>query len=267
MDWNLTITLATLIIAFCSLLDWLISRSEEKIAKTHLAEWFIRLDDYDFKSAIINFHHLFNHLFDLIYGSRVRSWRFFFTSVISSYFAIAFVTVFFLVTGHFRSGLYVDQIAAMIGISLFVNVWVDVLSLIETRWILKIALGKNILSLLSLLILDLVLSALLFLVPFYLLSSIGDGFYPTNEFLRDLSPFNYRGDEHIPVMLLSSFFTSFIFYLFMMVSLLAWVLGIAKSRLLVIMGKLDESNNLFKSIGAFLTAILGLIKGIIEVFK
>ena len=268
MDWNHTVALATLIIAFCSLLDWLVSRSEEERAKASLAEWFIRLDDYNSRSAIRAFHQLFNQLFYSIYGVRIRSWRFLIASAISSYFAIGVVATVFLALGNFgEAGIANDVFQAMIGISLLVNVWVDIASLIETRWILQQAEGRPIGRLIGLLVLDIVFSGSMFLIPFYLVLSLGEGvFVPIGEVARDIFSWSKTTEPHIQVMFISTFFTSAIFYVFMVLAPLAWALGLARSRLLVLIEKLEASNHLFKSIGGVLTAVLGVTKGIYEIF-
>lgn len=267
MDWNHTVALAILIIAFCSLLDWLVSRPEEDRAKVRLAEWFIRLDDYSFRSAIRAFHQLFNQLFCSIYGVRIRSWRFLIASTISSYFAIGVVATVFLALGKFgEEGIANDVFQAMIGMSLFVNVWVDITSLIETRWILQQAEGASIGRLIGLLVLDIVFSGSMFLIPFYLILALLEGtFVPIGEVTRDVFSWSETTEPHIQVMFISTFFTSAIFYVFMVLALLAWALGLARSRLLVLIEKLEASSHLFKSIGGLLTAVLGVAKGIHEI--
>ncbi|MBA1148040.1 hypothetical protein H0Z60_13380 [Ectothiorhodospiraceae bacterium WFHF3C12] len=266
MDWNHTVALATLIIAFCALLDWLVSRSEEERAKARLAEWFIKLDDYDFRAATRGFHQLFNLVFSAIYGARVRSCRFLVASAMSSYFAIGVVATLFLASGQFgEEGIANDVFGAMIGMSLFVNVWVDIASLIETRWVLRQAEGRSIVGLTGLLGLDILFSAAVYVVPLYLLLSLGEGTWvPIGELARDLISWSESTEPHIQVMFISSFFTSAMFYLFMMSVLLGWILGLAKSRLLVVIEKLESSNHLFKSFGGLLAAFLGVAKGIHE---
>ncbi len=265
--WNYTVALATLIIAFCTLLDWLVSRSEEERARAQLTELFVRLDDYRFRPAIAALQAYFNRLFSAIYGARLRSWRFFAASALSSYFAIGLVAILFLATGRFgEEGIANDVFQAMIGMSLFVNVWVDIASLAETRWILRQAEGKSLATLILFLLLDLVFSALLYLVPFYLLMSLGEGvFVPLGEVARDVFSLSETTEPHIQVMFFSSLFASAMFYAFMIFAFLAWLLGLAKSRLLIVIEKLESSNHLFKSLGGLLTAILGVAKGLQEI--
>lgn len=266
MDWTLTLALATAIVAFCTLLDWLISRSEEDSAKAHLVAWFIQLDDYHLRSAIAACHKRFNQLFRRIYGARVRSWRFFLASAASSYFAVALVAIFFLSMGQFGEwGIANDVFQAMIGMSLLVNVWVDIASLAATRWILRRIEGASVATVLAFLLLDILFSGLLYLVPFYLLLSLTEGtFVPRGEVLRGIFSWSNSAESHIQVMFFSTFFTSALFYLTIIVMLLAWILGLARSRLMVVIEKLESSNHLFKSIGALLAAVVGLIKSVQE---
>ncbi len=267
MDWNYTIAIATLIIAFCSLLDWLVSRSEEEQAKELLTEWFIKLDSYDFRMAVNGFHREFNSLFRAIYGPRVKSLRFIAVSALTSYFAIGIVSITFLAIGRFGDrGIENDVFAAMIGMSVLVNVWVDIASLIETRWILNRAEGQPIHKLFGYLVLDVIFSGSIFLVPFYILLSLGEGsLVPAGEVLRDIFSWTRSTEPHIQVMFISTYFTSVVFYTFMLSVLWARVIGLTKSRLLVIIEKLEKSNHLFKAIGGILTAILGVAKGIYEI--
>ena len=61
---------------------------------------------------------------------------------------------------------------------------------------------------------------------------------------------------------MARFFASALFYLYVVTLLLAWLLGLARTRLMVVIEKLESSNHLFKSVGAFLAAIVGLVKAI-----
>ena len=264
MDWGLTVALATAIVAFCTLLDWLISREEEVLAKARLVTWFVQLDDYDLRGAIAASHQRFNQLFRAIYGTRIRSWRFFLASAASSYFAVAVVAIFFLAMGKFgEGGIANDVFQAMVGMSLLVNVWVDIASLAETRWILQRIEGASLTTLLAFLLLDILFSALLYLVPFYLLLCWTEGtLVPLGETLRDIFSWSESTEPHIQVMFFATFFASALFYLYVVTLLLAWLLGLARTRLMVVIEKLESSNHLFKSVGAFLAAIVGLVKAI-----
>ena len=264
MDWGLTVALATAIVAFCTLLDWLISRDEEARARAHLVTWFVQLDDYDLRGVIAASHRRFNQLFRSIYGARIRSWRFFLASAASSYFAVALVAIFFLAMGKVgEGGIANDVFQAMIGMSLLVNVWVDIASLAETRWILRRIEGASVSTVPAFLLLDILFSALLYLVPFYLLLCLTeDSLVPLGEILRDVFAWSDSTEPHIQVMFFATFFASALFYLYVVTLLLAWLLGLARTRLMVVIEKLESSNHLFKSVGAFLAAIVGLVKAI-----
>jgi len=266
MDWTLTIALGSVIVAVCALLDWTLSREEEEKARLKLVAWFANLDDFDYGGALRSSHRFFNRFFDRVFGRRTWSLRFFVTSAVASYFAIALVTAVFVLAGRFDEGggrwIENDRFAALIGISLFVNVWVDIASLAETRWVLRFADARKVRTVLALLGMDLVFSALIYLLPLYMLISLSEGgAMPVGEIGRDLLTWSGSTEAQLQVCFWSTFFTSAIFYAFVAAVLLTKGVKLARTRVMVVLEKLESSNHLFKSVGAMLAAVLALIKG------
>lgn len=272
MDWTLTIALGSVIVAAFTLLDWTVSRQEEEKARLKLIAWFAKLDDFDYGEALRSSHRFFNRFFDGVFGRRTWSVRFFVTSAVASYFSIALVTAVFVVAGRFDEGggrwIENDTFAALIGISLFVNVWVDIASLAETRWVLRLAEGKTLRTVLLLLAMDLLFSALIYVLPLYMLISLGEGgVMPVAEIARDLFSWSGSTEPQLQVCFWSTFFTSAIFYVFVATVLLSKGVKLARTRVMVVLDKLESSNHLFKSVGAMLAVVIALIKGAQELFK
>lgn len=86
------------------------------------------------------------------------------------------------------------------------NIFGDALSLVETRWLLQLSRGRPLLGILGILLLDLVLSALIYMIMPWI---SGLDWHVFSLAVRFEGPMPWIG-----ILFWSTFFTSFLFYLF-----------------------------------------------------
>lgn len=307
MDWALLGLEIVAIMAFCSLLDWFTSRKEQIASKDMIVGWYVRLDEFNYRQSMKQSIAFCNRLFDRIYGKRHFSWR----CILVSY-AVSIATVFLIASFtevyhqeivryiiHMRTQQPIegwDPLILAIGfiviffLALFANPLADYISLIETRYLLRLASKGRLRYLPLWLLLDIFLTvSILFffhvLIMAILISSIDSVFgSPTlYDGLQVWKPYTEgffyvllclpTSDEMAPLVqqfrpvIWSTFSTSIIFYIYCLCALFFKFLGLAKTRLLVLLQRLEENDRLFKGIGVFISACLVFSKAIIAIVQ
>lgn len=123
----------------------------------------------------------------------------------SSLFFIALLSIVF--PSAARSFInHVNTAGYMILATVSFNVFGDALSLVETKWVLKLARNRPFIAIVGILLLDLLLSALIYLV----LPGISNVNWTTL-----LAAIRFKGPEPwMGILFWSTFLTSFLFYLF-----------------------------------------------------
>jgi hypothetical protein len=123
----------------------------------------------------------------------------------SSLFFIALLSIVF--PSAARSFInHVNTAGYMILATVSFNVFGDALSLVETKWVLKLARNRPFIAIVGILLLDLLLSALIYLV----LPGISNVNWTTL-----LAAIRFKGSEPwMGILFWSTFLTSFLFYLF-----------------------------------------------------
>jgi hypothetical protein len=94
----------------------------------------------------------------------------------------------------------------LILVTIAFNVFGDAVSLVETRWLLRLSRGKPLLTIFVILLLDLVLSALIYLIMPWI---AGIDWHVFSQAVRLEGPMPWIG-----ILFWSTFFTSLLFYLF-----------------------------------------------------
>jgi len=276
LDWALTISVMGAIVAFSALLDWLISKEEEDRQKLKIIQWWNKLDEFSFDQAVKVSNIYFNNLFNSIFGPKILSWRCFLVSSLLSLLSVLLIAALFIMLGQFTEGHFWYQdtrLFLLIPISLFLNIWVDYISLIETRYVLKWSARYETKYLPLFLIIDLLITASLYIVPLILIlyfqhSELDESFIDaTMEVLRDIFHPSYGSEPHIRVCVYSTFTTSILFYLYLVSTIFFKLIGLSKTRMMILLEKLEDSNQLFKALGGFLAAIVALVKSVLEIFN
>jgi hypothetical protein len=282
MDWALTGALIGLIIASCHLLDWLVSKKEEDKQKVAIIKWWSQLDDFNYGQAVRNANIACNKIFDKIYGKRHFSLKCFKLSCCTSFLvvtALMIVNVASTKNVGFLGHPFFFMIFTLV-CPIFLNIWIDYLSLIETRYILRFASRVRPLMLPVLLTADLLVSAAIYLLLVTVLSCVfflvhriaGNTWSPLFllGFFADYYTFIWHSDADkniSTVWFYSTFSTSVIFYIFCVSTLFFKFVRLSKTRIMVILEKLEDSDHLFKALGGFLSAVLLFVKCVVEVIQ
>lgn len=275
MDWALTGALIGLIIAFCYLLNWLVSKEEEDKQKVTIIKWWSRLDDFKYNQAVRQANIFCNEIFDKIYGKRHFSQRCFGVS-----FCVSIISVFILsivmssifemdydklVTDKTSPG-HISPFVFMLIFAVMLNSWIDYISLVETRLILRFALRVKPLMLPVLLLVDLFLTVIVFWLSVAVLDSVvvkdPKGMLNPMNFLLEFATWNI---EEGSVLFYSTFSTSIIFYIYCLSTLLFKFVKLSKTRIMIVLEKLEDSDHLFKALGGFLAAVVVFVKAVVEI--
>jgi len=75
------------------------------------------------------------------------------------------------------------------------------------------------------------------------------------------------GPQILRICFLSTFFTSFIFVMYCLSTLAAKAFSIFKTRIMIVLERLESSDRLFTALGGFLAALVGLLKSLTEIYK
>ncbi len=292
MDWALTGAIIGLIIAFCYLLDWLVSKEEEDRQKVTIVKWWSRLDDFSYGEAVHNSNVFCNKLLDKIYGKRHFSRR---CIAVSLCVSILSVMILSIAAFSIRPNTLYSQIGfrsmafGLLWWAITINCWIDYVSLVETRLVLRFASRVRLSVLLVLLLADLFISAILFFLAYFVFLWVsfslldyrleGLGYEHMIRLaiqqtlshvasLPDILMFSTTDDVTvISIYFYSTLSTSVIFYVYCLSALLFKLLKLSKTRIMVVLEKLEKSDNLFKALGGFLAAIVLVVKCTVELVQ
>ena len=279
MDWALTGASIGLIIAFCYLLDWLVSKKEEDKQKVKIIKWWSQLDDFNYRESVRKSNIFCNDIFNKIYGKKHLSLRCFLVSCCVSIFSVLMLMGICIFCGVIDISV---DLTVIVLLMLVINTCIDYVSLIETRLILRYASRVKQLFLPVLLLLDVFLTAAIYLLSLVILSyvlrlilifkgpnfiSFPDDFVLTllRETVPDLLTFDFNRDPFGCIAFYSTFSTSIIFYLYCLSTVFFKLVKLSKTRVMAILEKLEDSDRLFKALGGFLAAVVGLVKCVVEI--
>ena len=114
----------------------------------------------------------FLNLFDASFGSRALSWKFILRSFATSALCLMLMVLIWIV---FFGRIGTSQIAIVLALGAILNLIPDYISLVESRFILRNMVGKVKYQVFSLLMLDFVLTSLIFALAFFLFQFISNG--------------------------------------------------------------------------------------------
>ncbi|MCY3702806.1 MAG: hypothetical protein OXG16_09015 [Rhodospirillales bacterium] len=209
----------------------------------------------------------FSNLFDAIYGKRTWSWRRFWRSAVLSGFFVLFAILIIGVDDSYIGHSYdAVESAGITLVFLSVNVVIDFVSLQETRWVIgQVKQKRGKVSFVLWIGVDLLLTAAIYFLLFgavlFVGMSVSVGIAEATSIVID--------EEFVAVFLtphqalpffVSTFGTSIVWYLFVLLALAVRLLG-ARSRLLkVALQVLFES----EAPGRIVAVIVGI--GLVAVF-
>lgn len=215
----------------------------------------------------------FLKLFDATFGARALSWKFILRSFATSALCLVLMMLIWIV---FLGRLGTSEIVAVLAIGAMLNLIPDYISLVESRLILRNMVGKIKHQVLSLLILDLVLTTLIFALAFFLFQLISQSpssggsvqrFWDTYyEFLWNGIRLAERNGE-LGIFLYTTYFTSIWVWLYILSAMTMRTRGMMKPLRKI----LPISSRPFRSLGlvSFLPAVgiailLGTVFGKVE---
>lgn len=298
MNWTFFVAGLTLLITFCSLIDWFISRDEQIKSKDIVVNWFVKIGEFTYRDSLRNSVVYCTELFTKIYGSKHLTWRCFGVSYILSLAAVCVILPFVsiwqdiisaaLSANGIQSSLFKDLSQPYIGLfiflMLFLNPLVDYVSLIETRYLLRLASQSRLSYLVIWLLFDVLFTLLIILLSYCILSSLWLNPGMTISFserMWDSMKFFFNGlygllfsqkpnvtieSKYFTIfrpLILSTFLTSFLFYFYCLSALFFKLIGKGKKRILIFLENVEGQNHLFKTIGIVIAAILAFIKAIV----
>lgn len=225
MDFTIIISLLALINGLSLIAHSIIGKTQTALIKDFLIKVYLQLEDSNLKTIIKSSSAQIVTLFNYIFGIEHLTWKCFSRSIISSLIGLAItLTIFYCFTDYsvvIKSD--VPNYIIWIVLTIFFNLIVDYISLVETRFVLKYASSKNLLIIFIFVIGDFIFSISLFLVIAiaaygYLLLFSGENLDGYIEFLKayfDKNIFTPIFNVHsLSPFIYSSLFTSILFYLF-----------------------------------------------------
>lgn len=222
------LTIIISIFFFAIIVDYILSEDKIKAWKKASAAAWESLGQADLSDTILRANTWFLELFDLVYDRKLFSSRRATRSIISSYFALIIMLLFFgqqLIMEQF-SVQKQSQWEAFILFFFFgglLNLIPDFISLHETRWIMEKSLRTRSRSLVLWFLIDLILTALIFFLFVLFLMGIQGStkqFAPlASQLLGNPSQYDAR------ILLwglyfLSTFFTSALWFIFLIFALM-----------------------------------------------
>ncbi|MEM7551096.1 MAG: hypothetical protein AAF363_15540 [Bacteroidota bacterium] len=266
MNWEITIAILSILSGLGILVDRFLNEEDVKKIKNQILTVWVKLSDEQFnlkKTVSLSLEN-FNLFFDKVYGSKHLSIRCFFRSTIFSTFS---VLIMYLLTRMFfpfnhewlSFERWIKSSDSSIFYLIIINIIIDYLSLIETRYILKRSKGKSLPMLSILLLTDITLTGLLIIIPLYplLAMSMNPAFPdPADDYIF----------QFFITLFISTFFTSILFYLFFGFTAFANVLNFTRSPIRRFLERLESLKNPITSLVGAIGAIIIITKGVIELF-
>jgi hypothetical protein len=183
------------------------------------------LDDFNYGRAVRKSNIFCNEIFDKICGKRLFSLRCFGVSCCVSIIFVSILSIATFSIGEIYYEVAGDNVAALVFIlstAAMLNTWIDYISLVETRLILRFASRVKPLILPVLLLVDLFLTVIVFWLCVGELERAVVGtvkYSPSNamSFMLVFATLRVRAE---PILFYSTFSTSVIFYIYCLSTLL-----------------------------------------------
>ncbi len=168
-------------------------------------------------------------------------------------------------------GFSTTLLVSLVSVTAITNCVADYISLNKTRLLLKYCETANGWRLSLLFALDTFLTPLIYSACFYLAVGLADidlrAFRHPIVLLSDAYTVITGNVVLTRIFLIATFGASLMFYAFLLSTFLVRLLGLLRSRLMILLERLEASDNLFKSVGAVLGGFLALGKGIGELVR
>ncbi len=272
-EWEVIIGLFMLLGGFSAVFDHILKEDTVARVRTQIFYWLEQLKNIDNRKVIKGSNSHFVDFFNKLYGKRHFSVKTFVRSCIFSTTGLILSLVVISLLGKnvpYVLGLE-DEKGIMVVMTIFsLNLFADYISLIETRIILRIASRSRLLNLIPLLCVDFFLT---FTIYYIIAIGFGSMIYSTyfysgyrnmfslDEVLKVLFNYFFLIDNGSPY-LYSTFFTSVLFYLFILSSLLIRLFLVVRIPILPILRWFSSTKNPIKALVGICAAIVLMVEGI-----
>ena len=242
-----------------------VSSEANAAMKERLTEPWFSLATFSYPEATRKLVRYCNGLFDSMYGQKHFTWRCFLPSSIISVFSVLLFSQLFGRFSHFPLFQNVFDFWAVALFSLLINVWAEYFSLVETRWLLRLAERVRVSWLPLLLILDIACTSVIYIIGLWLfvylpVAVAGLQVNPLGAlrfFWSNLA--NPLSNPAVAAIVWSTFTTSIIFYLHCFLVLGLKCLRLTRTPLMTFLERLQKQNRLLTAMGVFLATLILLI--------
>jgi len=247
----------------------LFSKAEDVIiekSKTAISNW---LKNLDFTSELPNVPALFAETFDSIFTKKHFSDECILRSCVASLISVLMLFLISTMLFNLRDFfLELDVFWGAIGFisaSFFFNFIPDYLSLLETRTLIKLARKTHSATIIIILLLvDLLLTFIIFTINYFIISTISDKPFDPIIFSDILRAIQF--DHYLSIFLYSTFFTSVWLWLYAISGFIIKLISSTRKGLRFFQRHLDIDNKPLRSMAFVLITLITLTYFIIALF-
>lgn len=164
LNWEYILWFSLIIVCIAYLIDFAMHKEHKAELSKNLQQQ-MSSEVFSFSSTIVFTNIVFCNVFDNIYGRSSVSMK---RIVLSSAFSLLFVAFMVLLFGYRKTIFGSDITTDVMVVFVMTNLFADFISLTETRWVLEKARGKRVYALGLWLIVDILLTTLIYFIVFYL---------------------------------------------------------------------------------------------------
>ena len=247
MELLVSIVFVLIISAF--IVDWLLKDKANLFQIQNTSNDF---EEKDSSELIEYANSQFRSIFDAIYGEKTWTRKRFFRSTVMSVFFVLFAILLIDIDNTYIGSLFAEEdhwlfVVLTTLVMVCINIFVDFLSLQETRWVIGHAKGNKLTSLAFWVIVDIVFSSAIYIFVFstVIFTGIGilDNFNSVLKYVTDLSHLSplFKNDKLLPFFI-STFGTSIVWYVFVLFSITVKTLRINSTRFDIVFNLISKSN-------------------------
>ncbi len=278
IDIVIIISLLTIFSGIAVVIDKYLNDEDVEDIKEKILNWWIYLqEDFDLRASLKKSNEYFTDLMNSIYGNKHLSFTCFIRSAFSSFFAFFLILIMSLVFGYslddvfsgvgFSGTVNIENAIVNLGFalvfSLIINVPADYISLVGTRVLLRIAKNRSVGILLAILFLDFILNGIvILLVPTILCYASNN-----SNLIYCVSDLFFTSFDPFTIMFFSTFFTSFLFYLFIITTFILSFTSTYRNNIVKLLERISSWKNPITNLAGIISGILLMLKGLEALLK
>ncbi|MBN1126874.1 MAG: hypothetical protein JXA82_17870 [Sedimentisphaerales bacterium] len=276
--------LVGMVAAFAKLADYvLINDKQNEALRKNLVELSSKLGEFNYIEAIHRAHSRCTLIFDRVYGVKHFSIRCFLFSCIISIISVLTILLSFVVGGRISFGNINNILQYLLWLTLL-NIFIDYFSLLETRKVLGWANHFTRWNILWLWLIDIVLSLIIFFIPFYtvkhfwpwLIQRAGivstGGIWPSKRMAIAMGDaplgriyLTTWKQSQVQICFLSTLTTSMIFWLYSTWVILIKAMDLTKRQFMHSLQCISEQKKILTAIGMIISLVILLLGGCMKI--